>query len=176
LETIMSKSVINRRQFLETGGRTVAGGIAVTSLTTLTAAGSAWAVTLTVFDNPTAEVLVAVCRVLYPHDRLNDDYYMNCVETLDAKAANDSDLARQIIDGVAKLDGSSMGRFLDLIELEQVKVLAAMEETAFFRAIRGHMVTALYNNPKVWRELGYQGPSFPYGGYLERGFNDIDWI
>ena len=51
-----------------------------------------------------------------------------------------------------------------------------MEETAFFRAIRGHMVTALYNNPKVWRELGYQGPSFPYGGYLERGFNDIDWI
>jgi hypothetical protein len=24
--------------------------------------------------------------------------------------------------------------------------------------------------------LGYEGPSFDKGGYLERGFNDLDWL
>jgi len=35
---------------------------------------------------------------------------------------------------------------------------------------------ALYTDRKVWSELGYEGPSFKFGGYLERGFNDIDWL
>jgi hypothetical protein len=24
--------------------------------------------------------------------------------------------------------------------------------------------------------LGYEGPSFDKGGYLNRGFNDLDWL
>jgi hypothetical protein len=28
----------------------------------------------------------------------------------------------------------------------------------------------------VWTKLGYEGPSAPEGGYLHRGFDDIDWL
>jgi len=28
----------------------------------------------------------------------------------------------------------------------------------------------------LWQVLGYQGPSFELGGYLNRGFNDLDWL
>jgi hypothetical protein len=170
----MSDSGINRRQFLETGSETVAGGVAASLVATLPT--SVWATNLTTIDRPTADVLLRVCRVLYPHDDLSDDYYAACVEGLDAKAANDNDLATQLKSGAGLLDSSSAGKFLELNEAEQVKALTAIEATPFFQTVRGHMVVALYNDRKVWSHFGYEGPSFPFGGYLERGFDDIDWL
>ena len=37
------------------------------------------------------------------------------------------------------------------------------------------MVT-LYNDKEVWDVLGYEGASFDKGGYVNRGFNDLDWL
>ena len=31
-------------------------------------------------------------------------------------------------------------------------------------------------NEDVWPIFGYQGESFSQGGYIERGFDDIDWL
>jgi len=28
----------------------------------------------------------------------------------------------------------------------------------------------------VWPIFGYEGASFEYGGYIDRGFNDINWL
>jgi hypothetical protein len=42
--------------------------------------------------------------------------------------------------------------------------------------MRGSLVTALYNQKELWPKLGYEGSSFDKGGYIERGFNDIDWL
>jgi hypothetical protein len=28
----------------------------------------------------------------------------------------------------------------------------------------------------VWKVLGYEGPSAELGGYINRGFSDIDWL
>jgi hypothetical protein len=38
------------------------------------------------------------------------------------------------------------------------------------------MITALYNQPDLWAKLGYEGSSAEHGGYIHRGFNDIDWL
>ena len=57
-----------------------------------------------------------------------------------------------------------------------MKVLGAIERTPFFAKIRAGMVTGLYNQKEVWTLLGYEGSSFEHGGYLERGFNDLDWL
>jgi hypothetical protein len=35
---------------------------------------------------------------------------------------------------------------------------------------------ALYDSAEVWDLLGYEGPSFDKGGYLHRGFDDLDWL
>ena len=37
-------------------------------------------------------------------------------------------------------------------------------------------VVALYNNPLVWRHFGYEGPSAEFGGYIDRGFDDLTWL
>ena len=35
---------------------------------------------------------------------------------------------------------------------------------------------SLYNNKEVWPKFGYEGASADKGGYINRGFNDIDWL
>ena len=168
----MSKARFNRRQFLESSGRT----FAASSLTAYLPAIAAGKVKYETLDDYTARVLVRVCRVMFPHDELNDSYYGTCVEGLDHKAMDDGKLSELLAQGVNKLDGTSAGKFLDMDEAGQTRVLASMEGTPFFSAIQGHVVVALYNNPKVWPHFGYEGASYPFGGYLERGFDDIDWL
>jgi len=41
---------------------------------------------------------------------------------------------------------------------------------------RSDFVLYFYSNPAIWSRFGYEGPSNDQGGYLHRGFNDIDWI
>ena len=55
-------------------------------------------------------------------------------------------------------------------------VQAASEETAFFQQLRGDLVVSLYNQKEVWPKFGYEGSSYEHGGYIERGFNDLDWL
>lgn len=172
----MSKTTINRRQFLQTSTRGVAGGVAATVMPSLLLNVDAWAAELGTLNKGSAEVLLRLCRLLYPHDKLHDGYYATCVEGLDTKAANDSALAEQLNAGVAALNQAHDGNFLALGEAAQVEALEALQATPFFQTVRGHMVVALYNQPKVWTELGYEGPSYPFGGYLERGFDDVDWL
>ena len=61
-------------------------------------------------------------------------------------------------------------------ERDRVDLLRAMEDTAFFQQIRGGLVTGLYNQKAVWPLFGYEGASFEQGGYINRGFNDINWL
>jgi hypothetical protein len=42
--------------------------------------------------------------------------------------------------------------------------------------VRGGLVTGLYNQKEVWPLFGYEGESYSQGGYIDRGFDDIDWL
>ncbi|NJM30933.1 MAG: hypothetical protein HC855_13295 [Rhizobiales bacterium] len=63
-------------------------------------------------------------------------------------------------------------------EDDRIAVLREMETQMpdFFGAVRGSLVTGIYNNQELWPQFGYQGESASQGGYIERGFNDIDWL
>jgi hypothetical protein len=61
-------------------------------------------------------------------------------------------------------------------EEERVRVLREIEKTVFFQTIRAGLVTGLYNQKEVWPLFGYEGESYSQGGYLHRGFDDIDWL
>jgi hypothetical protein len=37
-------------------------------------------------------------------------------------------------------------------------------------------VVGLYSQPDIWPYFGYEGPSNDKGGYVNRGFDDIDWL
>ena len=78
--------------------------------------------------------------------------------------------------GVADLDAAIGVPFAELSEGNQLEVLVARQDSAFFQKVRGTMIVALYNNPLVWRHFGYEGASFEFGGYLDRGFDDLNWL
>ena len=61
-------------------------------------------------------------------------------------------------------------------EAERLTLLYAIEHGAFFQKLKGHLVVAFYDNKAVWPLFGYEGSSYEKGGYLDRGFDDIDWL
>lgn len=135
--------------------------------------------TLSALDRETATTLVGMARAMYPHDRLPDGPYERVVAALDAKAAADERMKTLLTEGVGFL-ATTTGRyphdFASLAEDQQVAALARLQGTAFFQAVAAEVVVNLYSQPEVWAYLGYEGPSNDRGGYVDRGFDDIDWL
>lgn len=134
---------------------------------------------LQVLDRETGAALVAMVRVMYPHDRLPDVHYERIVVALDTKAVADDRMKTLLTEGVgwlATTTGRHPAEFRDLPEKEQVAALTRLQDTPFFKAVAGEVVVNLYSQHDVWPYFGYQGPSNDKGGYLHRGFDDIDWL
>jgi hypothetical protein len=124
----------------------------------------------------TARALVRVVRLIYPHRRFPDGPYERVVQKLDADASQDAAVAGTLEQGVRDLDAAAGRPFVDLDEAEARRVLEAAGATPFFATVRATAVVALYDQAEVWELLGYEGPSFDQGGYLRRGFDDLDWL
>jgi hypothetical protein len=171
---------VSRRGFLAgTGAAAVAVGISGGMV--LTDPGGAWAMTLTTLKPDTMQTLIKMARDLYPHDRLSDQYYAKAIEPYDALAAKDADLAALLSQGTEKLDGSARRHigtpYVAVADDDaRVALLRAIEGTPFFARVRSDLITGLYNQPEMWTKLGYEGASAEQGGYLNRGFNNIDWL
>jgi hypothetical protein len=118
--------------------------------------------------------ITAAARTMYPHDALPDDVYECVAEKLAEAAQEDSAAARMIEDGVSALNG---GRpFAELSGDEQFETLKGFEGSEFFELVRSTAVVEVYSDRRTWRLVGYEGPSFDKGGYINRGFNDLDWL
>jgi hypothetical protein len=127
--------------------------------------------------------LVKMARDLYPHDKLADAFYAKVISGHDAAAKEDAAKKTMLEDGVKQLDGLSermgYGKYTGAAkEEDRVAVLKVLQEQnpAFFGAVRGSLVTGLYNNQEVWPIFGYEGESAGKGGYIDRGFSDINWL
>ena len=143
------------------------------------AAGEGGLGNIQALDEQTATTLVAVARAMYPHDRVPDVHYERIVASLDEKAAGDEGMRVLLTEGVQSLStltGRWPGEFGGLQEAEQVKALQRIEHGPFFKAIAGEIVVGLYSQPDIWPYFGYEGPSNDKGGYVNRGFDDIDWL
>ena len=176
----MQGTDMNRRRFLRTTGlaaAAAAGGVGAASVgAVVIEPRRAWALATTVLDGHQARTLLAMARQLFPHDELGDGYYAAAVEALDEQAAEDPELATQLADGVAALDAAMGIRFVDLSEGNQLRVLEAIDDSAFFGTVRGATLAGVYGNETVQRRFGYEGSSVEHGGYIERGFDDLGWL
>ena len=140
------------------------------------APNAAWAVETNVLAPETMATLMQMARDIYPHDQVGDEYYAVAVKGYDTE-----DAAEGIEAGIAALNAAAQGKGHDSYlamgwERDRVDILRAMEDSAFFQQIRGGLVTGLYNQKAVWPIFGYEGASFEFGGYIDRGFNDINWL
>ena len=122
----------------------------------------------------TLATIAAAARAMYPHDALPDDLYARVGEKLAEAARADPDAARKIQEGVSLLDGERP--FTELSADEQLEALKAVERSDFFELVRSTAVVEVYSDPRTWQLCGYEGSSFEKGGYIDRGFDDLDWL
>ena len=113
------------------------------------------------------ETTLRVARVMFPHDMLPDIAYAKVVKALEPEAET-------LASGVAALDDGTP--FVDLDADAALARLTEAEGSDYFELVRSTAVVELYDNPLVWKAFGYEGPSAHLGGYLHRGFDDLDWL
>jgi hypothetical protein len=125
-------------------------------------------------DGRAAATITAAARAMYPHDALSDDVYARVGEKLAQAAREDPGTARTIEEGVSALN---VGRpFAEFSADEQLEALTGIEGSEFFELVRSTAVVEVYSDQRTWQLVGYEGPSFDEGGYINRGFNDLDWL
>ena len=120
------------------------------------------------------ETALRAVRTMFPHDGLPDEAYAKVVRQLEAEGRGDQAVASTIDDGVAALDDPQP--FAGLDADAQLEALKRHEDSPFFALLKSTAVVELYDNPLVWKSFGYEGPSTHLGGYVERGFDDLDWL
>jgi len=173
------RSKYSRRIFLQ-GAAAAAPVVAVAASARLTVE-DAWADDATALAPSTLKTLVKVARDIYPHDFLVDGYYITAIKPWDSKAAKDPAVKTLLEDGVRRLDQDARDRhnaaYAQLPwEADRVVLLQGIEQTDFFKKLRSDLVVSLYNQEELWPKFGYEGSSAEHGGYIKRGFNDIDWL
>jgi hypothetical protein len=124
-------------------------------------------------DPASHKALVRMIRVMFPHKRFGDGPYQR---TADAVFAAAGKTPADKVAFAAALQELQASGFTDLDDKAALAKLKAIEETGFFKLVKGTTVTTLYDDPEVWGLLGYEGPSFDKGGYVNRGFNDLTWL
>jgi hypothetical protein len=150
----------------------LSGVLAAGSPWALLAPSRAWALELTVLTSAQGSALMSMTRTIAPHDKLEDPAYALVVHAIDAAAAKDEALHRQLIEGVASLGAG----FASAPEAARVTALKGVEHTPFFQTVRAQTLQVLYATPMATRLFGYEGEAFSKGGYLTRGFNDLHWL
>src|SRR6516225_298091 len=173
------RSKYNRRVFLK--GAASAVPVVAAATTAGFDIGDAWADDAVALTPSTLKTLVKVARDIYPHDFLGDSYYITAVKPFDGKAAKDPAVKAMIEGGISRLDQDARDRhkmpYAEVPwEADRVVLLQGIEATDFFKTIRGDLIVSLYNQKELWPKFGYEGSSAEYGGYITRGFADIDWL
>lgn len=124
-------------------------------------------------DADSKALLLRMVQVMYPHEKFGDAPYQRTCEAIVGAANKTIGQALMFADGLQDLKTAGFSGMDDAGALDHLK---SIETTPFFQLVRGTVVTSLYNDHEVWKILGYEGPSFDQGGYINRGFNDLDWL
>jgi hypothetical protein len=172
------RTQFSRRNLLRVGAAAVP--VAVTVGTSI-GPDAAWAAEAKAIKPQTMATLVRVARDIYPHDQIGDVFYVKAITPWDLKAGKDPAVRDMLEGGIARLDAAAHDRHGSTYlgvgwEADRVALLREIEASEFFRKVRADLVVSLYNQPEIWPKFGYEGSSAEYGGYLNRGFNDIDWL
>lgn len=167
----------SRRRFL-VAAISCSGLISTGMGAALLRAGSVWAQSsaATGGDSAGALALARMARLLYPHDGIEDDVYAEVIDGILSDTANDSTMTAALDSAIPALNAVQTGDWFELGVEQQVASLQAVENEAFFTVIQAGVRDRFYTHPKVWEHIGYPGSSVEHGGYVERGFDDIDWL
>ncbi len=174
-----AKPGFSRRTFLRRSSEiTLAAAITITAGGALLNESEAWALEVKALKPETMKTLILMARDIYPHDKVPDRFYAIAVKAYDAKAAADPQFKSMLETGIAGLDtAAGAGGYVGVAwEAQRVALLHQISSTPMFETVRSGLVVSLYNQQELWPIFGYEGESYSKGGYIHRGFDDIDWL
>lgn len=167
---------MQRRRFLAQTAK-VALGTKTSLLLGGFPAMSAWADShATALAGTDLETLAVMVRVLLPHDFLTDTDYLEFATQIDGRLGSDAAFLQLVADGIAQMNAESNGSWLAASVDDKLNVMEALQDEVFFGQLLNAAIDTLYQDPAVYRRLGYEGSAIEFGGYLNRGFDDIDWL
>jgi len=168
---VTGNSSFPRRNFLTASG-VVTGLIAVGGPLSLIAPSRAWALELKALTSSQGATLLSVSRTIAPHDGLEDTAYAIVVKAIDAAVSADEHTRASVVSGLERLGDD----FASRSEAARTEALKAIEGSEFFRLARLQTLSNLYSSEIAYAHFGYEGEAFSKGGYLTRGFNELDWL
>ena len=122
------------------------------------------------------QTLVDVVYTAFPHSAFPRGPYERAADAVLDQAGRDPRFLAQLLQGLGELDAKRGVPFTELDTDTATAVLRGADRTPFLTAIVDSAVVTLYSDPEVWQLLGYEGPSYDQGGYVHRGFDDLDWL
>jgi hypothetical protein len=117
-----------------------------------------------------------MARLLYPHAGIADDVYAEVIDDVLSAAAEDPSLRGTLDDAVTELNATQRGDWFEIDQEDQIRAMKAVEDQPFFVVIQASVRDRFYTHPRVWEHISYPGSSAQRGGYVHRGFDDIDWL
>jgi hypothetical protein len=139
-------------------------------------AGPDWVEALKAITPPQAETLLAAVTTLYPHESLSPLIYRRVIVQFDRIAAQKPDAAKTFAAFSDELNRGAVLPFAELAESYRVQTLKRLETTPEFFFVQRLAIRYLYDDVEVWAAFGYEGASVHLGGYVKRGFDDLDWL
>jgi len=174
-DSSLAEPTLNRGEMLRRTGA-IMGTLAAGSVLAALAPSRVWALELNSLSQPDGETVLSFAQVLYPHATLPTAVYAFVVKELDKVSAKDPQVAAKVHAGCGALDSAANGSFAKATPAAQLAAAKSIEDTPFFAMVRGTCITALYDNPLAYAHFGYEGASWPRGGYIHHGFNDLTWL
>lgn len=167
----MQTTQTTRRRFL-VAAITFSGLASVPSSLSWIGSSAAWAET----DGEKLGAMAKLARLLFPHAELPDEVYAEVIDEVLAWTAADPATDGLLAAAEQALDTKAEQTWFDLAEEEQLVTLRALQDNPAIAGIREMVRFRLYQHRILWQHIGYPGSSKELGGYINRGFDDIDWL
>ncbi|MDH4126417.1 MAG: hypothetical protein OEW64_12370 [Gammaproteobacteria bacterium] len=163
----MNEVQTTRRRFL--AASLVFSSIAVAAETWLRGA-AAWAGT----RDPAT--LARFGRLLFPLDGLADAVYVQVMDRVLMSLVSMQPGDDVLMITEQSLNSQQAGNWFDLDAAAQIRAIENIQHEAHFAAVLSAVRDTFYNDPAVWAHMRYPGSSKEFGGYVQRGFDDINWL
>ena len=122
------------------------------------------------------DVLADLAHRLVPLLEPSSPVYQSVATAIQNQALQSTGLVEMVSNGIAGLAAKNDKPWLQLTAKQRVAVIQSEYPNQFLALIRWVACEHVLRDTGVWAKLGYQGSSIEYGGYLHRGFDDIDWL
>lgn len=119
-------------------------------------------------------LITSMAGELFPHDNFPSSVYERVAESVISDMQESESGKSLVLNGLNKV--TELEHWSSLNQEQRVRALTNLQSEPLFRYLLGKAVAIIYQDPEVWKIIGYGGSAIEHGGYVHRGFDDISWL